>query len=121
MLNERVKEFSDKTKELNSEYYKSFKSTFELTMKEYMSLTPAKDEAEARKIREAIELCGKNRGPHDYMPIEWFYTNKDGIEYKRVSRLLCRVCFCSVNTTTLLASYKDVSLMNAAQNHDTSL
>jgi len=74
------------------------------------SLTPALDEIEARRIREAIELCGKNRGPHDYVPIEWFYTKDEkGIEYKRVSRLLCRTCFCNVNTSTLIASYKDVS------------
>jgi len=84
-----------------------------------MSLHPAKDEAEARKRREEIELCGKNRGPHDYIPIEWFYKKDEmGIEYKRVSRFLCRVCFNSVNTVTLLSMYKDVS-SEIAQNHDT--
>lgn len=76
-----------------------------------MSLTPAHDELKAREIREAIELCGKNRGPHDYIAIEWFYPEKEGIKYKRVSRFMCRICFCSVNTVTLLKSYsKDVSL-----------
>jgi hypothetical protein len=75
-----------------------------------MSLTPAKDDIEARKKREEIELCGKNRGSHDYIPIEWFYTEDSmKVKYKRVSRLLCRVCFCNVNTSTLLASYKDIS------------
>lgn len=74
-----------------------------------MSLTPALDEIKAREIREAIELCGKNRGPHDYIPIEWMYVNKDGIEFKRVTRFLCRICFCNVTTVTLLGSYKDVS------------
>jgi hypothetical protein len=82
-----------------------------------MSLHPARDEAEARRKRELIELCGKNRGPHDYIPIEYFYVEKDGIKYKRVSRFLCRVCFCNVNTTTLVAMYKDVS-DEIAQNHD---
>lgn len=84
-----------------------------------MNLHPARDEAEARKKRELIELCGKNRGPHDYIPIEWFYSKDDkGIQYKRISHFLCRVCFCNVNTSTLLKMYNDVSA-DIAQNHDT--
>lgn len=83
-----------------------------------MSLYPARDEAEARKKRDEIELCGKNRGPHDYIPIEWFYTKDEhGVEYKRALRFLCRVCFCNVKVSTLLNMYKDVS-DNLAQNHD---
>lgn len=75
-----------------------------------MSLTPAQDELERRTRKEAVELCGKNRGPHDYMPIEWFYTEKDGVKYKRLSRLLCRVCFCNVSVQTLMANYPEVKL-----------
>lgn len=83
-----------------------------------MSLHPARDEATARKIREEIELCGKNRGPHDYIPIEWFYVKDEkGVEYKRVSRFLCRVCFKNINTGTLVKMYKDIS-DDIAQNHD---
>lgn len=70
-----------------------------------MNLHPARDEAEARKKREAIELCGKNRGPHDYIPIEW---NTSGT-MKRVTRFLCRICFCNVNVSTLIENYRDVS------------
>lgn len=70
-----------------------------------MSLTPAYDELEARKKREAIELCGKNRGPHDYIPIEWITVN----EYKRVTRFLCRVCFNNIETSVLLDSYRQIS------------
>lgn len=70
-----------------------------------MSLTPARDELEQRRKREAIELCGKNRGPHDYMPIEW--TSGNGIE--RVTRLLCRVCFNNVSVKTLIEAYKEIS------------
>lgn len=77
------------------------------------SLTPALDEIEARRIREAIELCGKNRGAHDYIPIEW-RTDSDA-KTKRVTRLLCRVCFCNVNMSTLISSYKDIS---RPENHD---
>ena len=83
-----------------------------------MSLHPARDEAEARKKREEIELCGKNRGPHDYIPIEYMYSEENGTRYKRVTRFICRVCFNNVTTSTLLKMYKDVS-DNVAQNHDT--
>jgi hypothetical protein len=70
-----------------------------------MSLTPALDEIEARKIREAIELCGKNRGPHDYIPIEKVTSGS----VERVTRFLCRVCFNTVDTSTLVSMYKDLS------------
>ncbi len=74
------------------------------------TLHPARDEMQARKVREAIELCGKNRGPHDYIPIEWMYSQKEGEpEFKRITRFLCRVCFNTVNTATLLQMYDDVS------------
>jgi len=71
-----------------------------------MSLTPALDEVAARKIREDIELCGKNRGPHDYIPIEW----TTAVSVKRVTRFLCRVCFNTVDTSTLIGMYRDISV-----------
>ena len=71
-----------------------------------MSLTPAYDENEARKKREAVELCGKNRGAHDYIPIEWNKTPTA----ERVTRLLCRVCFSHVAMMTLLENYSEVKL-----------
>ncbi len=80
-----------------------------------MSLHPARDEAEARKIREAIELCGKNRGPHDYIPIEWSETNLikgvpiEGMKMTRVTKFICRVCFNNVDTSTLLATYNHIT------------
>jgi hypothetical protein len=70
-----------------------------------MSLTPAMDEAKAQKLRKAIELCGKNMGPHDYIPIEW----RENDNVKRVTRFLCRICFSNVNIGTLLSNYPDVS------------
>ena len=69
-----------------------------------MSLTPAQDEIEARRKREAIELCGKNRGPHDYMPIEWLKSETS----ERVTRMLCRVCFNHVSVKSLLENYPDI-------------
>ena len=80
-----------------------------------MSLHPARDEAEARRKREAIELCGKNRGPHHYVPIEWSESSilngkiVEGLIMKRVTKFLCRVCFCNVDTATLIATYPDIS------------
>lgn len=74
-----------------------------------MSLHPARDEAEVRRRREAIELCGKNRGPHDYIPIEWTITDNGKTKTKRITRLLCRICFCNISVATLLTNYADVS------------
>lgn len=69
-----------------------------------MSLTPAHDELAARKIKDAREKCGKNMGPHDYIPIEFSKT----ATAERVTRLMCRVCFCNVAVMTLLENYPEV-------------
>lgn len=81
-----------------------------------MSLTPAKDHVEAQRKKDAIELCGKNRGPHNYMPIEWSITRGD-IEKKRVTRLLCKICFANITVRTLLENYPDVSVQSNSDNH----
>lgn len=75
------------------------------------NLHPARDELEARKKREAIELCGKNRGPHDYIPIEWMITAPSGNlpQMERVTKLLCRICFCNVKTSTLIEAYTEIT------------
>jgi len=81
-------------------------------MTQIRSLTPALDENEARQKREAIELCGKNRGPHDYVPIEWRESEEVNLgvqRIKRVTRFLCRVCFNTIDTSTLISMYKDLS------------
>ncbi len=69
-----------------------------------MNLTPAQDALELQKKIDAIELCGKNRGPHDYMPIEW--KKNEFSEY--VTRLMCRICFCNVATSQLIEHYPEV-------------
>ena len=76
-----------------------------------MSLTPAKDEAAAKRKREAIELCGKNRGPHDYIPIEWMYvpTEKPDLSFKRVTRLMCRTCFNNIAISVLISNYQTIT------------
>ena len=71
-----------------------------------MSLTPARDEREATKKRDAIEKCGKNMGPHDFIPIEWSLAPT----HKRVTLLMCRTCFAQVSVMTLVSNYPDVSV-----------
>ena len=71
-----------------------------------MSLTPAQDQIEAQRKKDAVEKCGKNMGPHDYIPIEWKSDN----EVTRVTRLLCRVCFHNVAVKGLLDNYPEIKL-----------
>lgn len=71
-----------------------------------MSLTPALDAAEARKKKDLIEKCGKNMGPHDYIPIEWNKTETA----ERVTRLFCRVCFSHVSVKALLDNYPEIKI-----------
>lgn len=71
-----------------------------------MSLTPAQDEVDARRKKDAIELCGKNRGPHDYIPIEWFSSNG----FNRVTRMMCIVCFNNVAMDVLIENYPEIKI-----------
>lgn len=73
-----------------------------------MSLTPAHDEQQIRRKKEAVELCGKNRGPHDYIPIEFNESEiSNGVKIKRVTRILCRTCFANVSIKNLLDAYPE--------------
>lgn len=60
-------------------------SNIQMTQKEY--------ESRIDKIR----LCGANRGPHDYIPIEW--KSGEGVEF--VTTLICRICLNRVRVETL--------------------
>lgn len=71
-----------------------------------MSLTPAYDQREIDRKRDAVEKCGKNMGPHDFIPIE-FTRSADGL-IERATRLLCRVCFCNIQIRSLLENYPEV-------------
>ena len=72
-----------------------------------MSLTPAYDAQKLQQIKDAAELCGKNRGPHDFIPIEWWHDHETNI--KRVTRLICRICFANISMECLMKHYPDVS------------
>jgi len=56
-----------------------------------------------RKIDE-ITLCGKNRGPHDYIPMSWIKSATS----EHVSHLLCRICFTRINVQTLTQLFPEV-------------
>jgi|ERR1017187_1823217 hypothetical protein len=71
-----------------------------------MSLTPARDEKVERQKRAAVELCGKNMGPHDYMPIQWITVDK----VENVTRMICRVCFANISLHTLIDNYPEVKI-----------
>ena len=75
-----------------------------------MSLTPAHDERVMRDKKESVELCGKNRGPHDYIPIEWLTTSNSNI--KRVTRLMCRTCFKHISVSNILENSIEVLVIN---------
>ena len=79
------------------------------------SLTPAYDQIEWQKKLDAINKCGKNYGPHDYIPIEWVSHNEDKaidqvIQIKKVTKLMCRTCFVYVEVETLMKMYGEVKL-----------
>jgi hypothetical protein len=80
-----------------------------------MSLTPAQDQIEAQRKKDNIEKCGKNGGPHDYVPIEWKLINDVGVEgqaleskTERVTRFLCRVCFKNISTSVFVKNYEEI-------------
>lgn len=72
-----------------------------------MSLTPAQDRIEAERKKQKVELCGKNMGPHQYIPIAWGHND----QRKWVTRLLCRICFTNVQVETLIANYPEATLL----------
>lgn len=65
--------------------------------------SPALNQKEYQRKVDAIEKCGKNMGPHYYIPIIW--KKKDEVEY--VAQLMCRVCFTRVSMDTLIKQYPE--------------
>ena len=70
------------------------------------SYTPAYDKIEHDRKIAKISLCGKNMGPHDYFPIEWYSLGED----KRVTKLMCKICFAWVMMDTLEKMHGEVKL-----------
>jgi hypothetical protein len=74
------------------------------------SYTPAADQKELQRKLDAINKCGKNMGPHDYIPIEWRYSEIKDDKAKWVTKLMCRVCFVYVDAATLMKMHGEVKL-----------
>lgn len=70
------------------------------------SLTPAYDQIEWQKKLDAINKCGKNFGPHDYIPIQQHEDEKTKLW--TVTKLMCRTCFVYVEVATLMKMYGEV-------------
>lgn len=67
-----------------------------------------------KEKKDAIELCGKNRGAHNYKVVAWTedleqIDEKNVRKVKQASRLLCTTCLCTVDMKTLLLLYRDLS------------
>lgn len=58
------------------------------------SLTPAYDQQQWEWKVGAVEKCGRNQGPHDYIPIEWVekIDPENETNTKAVRKLMCRIC-----------------------------
>jgi len=61
---------------------------------------------EYEKRIDRIKTCGANRGPHDYIPIEW--RSGEGVEF--VTTLLCRVCLNRVSIKTLYENFYEAKV-----------
>lgn len=66
----------------------------------------ALSQLEYDKFIDKIKVCGMNRGPHDYIPIEWkkLENNKE-----LVNTLMCRVCFSHVKIELLLKEFDEIT------------
>lgn len=56
---------------------------------------------------DKIKVCGTNRGPHDYIPIEWYTINK---EREKVAMLMCRICFIRIDMNLLFAEFDEIKI-----------
>lgn len=69
----------------------------------------AHDEMKERQKRESVELCGKNRGPHSYIPIAWMDKTVAEGSLRVVTRFMCTTCFKHVSVANLLENAIEVS------------
>ena len=62
---------------------------------------PRISQKEYDKKIDAIKKCGENRGPHDYIPIQWNEVKVEGF--------MCRVCFNRVSMESLEKHFPNIS------------
>jgi len=70
------------------------------------SNTPANDKLEYDRRKQAVMLCGRNMGPHAYIPMSWIRTDTS----EHVAHLLCTVCFTRVNVETLYKHFPEAKI-----------
>lgn len=58
------------------------------------------------KMIDKVTLCGRNRGPHDYIPIRKVTEQK----MENVTMLMCRVCFSRVSMDLLMEHFDEIKL-----------
>lgn len=58
------------------------------------------------KALDDLRCCGRNRGPHDYIPVKWV---RDG-EIEHVKEIMCRICFQRVNMKTLYENFSEAKI-----------
>ena len=56
---------------------------------------------------DAIKLCGRNRGPHDWIPVRWRKI-EDG---EQISDFMCRVCYHRVSMATLAQYFPELKML----------
>ena len=66
----------------------------------------AMSQIEYDKRIDKIKTCGANRGPHDYIPIE--YAKNETQEM--VKMLMCRICFNQVKMATLFEHFPELTV-----------
>lgn len=69
-------------------------------------LTPGRNQRDYKDKMDEIMLCGKNMGSHDYIPVKWISIEN----IKRVSILMCRVCFKRISMETLERMFKEIKI-----------
>lgn len=67
--------------------------------------TPAMNQKEYDAKIDRMKKCGENRGPHDYIPMEWNRTETS----ERVTHLLCRVCFNRINVSLIYKHFPEIT------------
>lgn len=79
-----------------------------------MAIPPGWTQKDYDKRINDIKLCGRNMGPHDYIPVRWMIESEDSseskLQTKEVTHFMCRICFAKVNMKTILKEFPDLSI-----------
>ncbi len=65
---------------------------------------PRQNQKEYDALIDSIKVCGANRGPHDYIPIQKLVT--DTAEH--VTMMMCRVCFSRIPIQKIFEYFPEI-------------